>query len=424
MKNPNQLLVAFCPKFVLTVAILVCAFLSPAHAGSGTLNGLTSDAFVTNGLAVGGITAAEADLGSNGTGQQDIVYVFQIPSSIVSDPTQQFSAATFTMRLDAIQTMSLNADLYGLDISSSSSVLASDYYEGTNDTANSLIQANFLTPTSPSGSTISNSNAALVSYLNSVLITARDDGISSPYVFFRLNCQGTVSAWCFYKVGHGRLRLLALRPHALVHDRHGARLVHRPARRRRLHHWPRRRRRRRRLRPDRLRRRVEVGPGGVGLEFDHRQHRPPSSTGTLNTEPGSNNQLMSISSLAIDPSNTSNLYVSAGDYTYNHGGIFASGNKGATWTQINSTISMQGQGDAKACGERLAVDPNNSNIVWFGSISGGLYKGVNTSGTWAWTQIPSTSVHWGQGPVGRPRRRDVRRLRRKQRQHHRLRGRL
>lgn len=111
--------------------------------------------------------------------------------------------------------------------------------------------------------------------------------------------------------------------------------------------------------------------------------------------------LANIASIAVDPNNANQLYVAAGDYPWAElHGIFSSSDRGATWTQINSTIAMHGQGAARPCGERLQVDPNNSNLLWFGSTEAGLQKGVRTGGTWTWTQIPSTSVPFGQVSSG------------------------
>lgn len=110
--------------------------------------------------------------------------------------------------------------------------------------------------------------------------------------------------------------------------------------------------------------------------------------------------LMGIPGIAVDPNNTNKIYVAAGGTpsTSTPHGIFASSDKGAHWTQINSSILMHGNGGYRTCGERLQVDPNNSSLLWFGSTQDGLQKGVLSSGTWSWTQVPSTSVPFGQVP--------------------------
>jgi len=108
------------------------------------------------------------------------------------------------------------------------------------------------------------------------------------------------------------------------------------------------------------------------------------------------NAAMSISSIAVDPNQPNQLYVAVGDFVWAaiHG-IFSSNDKGAHWTQINSSIIMNGQGAFRTCGERLQVDPNNSNIIWFGSTQDGLQKGVFSTGKWTWTQVPAAAVPFG-----------------------------
>jgi autotransporter-associated beta strand protein len=107
---------------------------------------------------------------------------------------------------------------------------------------------------------------------------------------------------------------------------------------------------------------------------------------------------MNTAAIAVDPSNANNLYVAVGQLYSTVKGIYASTDKGATWTKINPSnpITMDGNGAYRGLGERLAVDPNNSNIVWFGSTQDGLQKGVKSGSTWTWTQVAATDVPFGQ----------------------------
>jgi len=110
--------------------------------------------------------------------------------------------------------------------------------------------------------------------------------------------------------------------------------------------------------------------------------------------------LMSIPAIAVDPNNAKQLYVAAGDSAHAKlHGIYSSSDQGATWTAINSKIIMEGNGQFRAVGERLAVDPNNSDILWYGSSQEGLYMGTRTSGSWTWQQIPAASVPFGDVPA-------------------------
>lgn len=108
--------------------------------------------------------------------------------------------------------------------------------------------------------------------------------------------------------------------------------------------------------------------------------------------------LLFTSSVAVDPNDSAKLYISVGSPgSAINRGIFASSDRGATWTKINPSddIVMDGNGTYRLLGERLAVDPNNSGILWFGSTQQGLYKGVKSGASWTWTQIPATSVPFG-----------------------------
>jgi len=135
---------------------------------------------------------------------------------------------------------------------------------------------------------------------------------------------------------------------------------------------------------------------GGAFRWNEAKAQWDSITDTIvSTSDINSNAAMSISSIAVDPKHPNQLYAAVGDFTWaGLHGIFSSSDKGAHWTQINSTIVMNGQG-FRTCGERLQVDPNNSNILWFGSIRDGLQKGVRSSEAWTWTQVPSTSVPFG-----------------------------
>ena len=109
--------------------------------------------------------------------------------------------------------------------------------------------------------------------------------------------------------------------------------------------------------------------------------------------------LMNVEGIAVDPNEPKRLYIGAGGM-WGLRGIFTSADKGETWTQVNATIRMQGNGKHRANGERLAVDPNDAKIVWYGSTVDGLQKGVKSGEAWTWTQIPPASVPIGAKDAG------------------------
>jgi hypothetical protein len=86
-----------------------------------------------------------------------------------------------------------NADLYGIRVSPSVSLLSTDYYQGPSDAGSTLIQQNFLTPTSPlrtdanTGPFIQptpTGDTALVSFLNTAYAGGANAG---DYVFLRVS---------------------------------------------------------------------------------------------------------------------------------------------------------------------------------------------------------------------------------------------
>jgi len=109
--------------------------------------------------------------------------------------------------------------------------------------------------------------------------------------------------------------------------------------------------------------------------------------------------LMNVEGIAVDPNNARRLYIAAGSSKELHG-IFCSEDQGVTWTQVENKIRTQGNGAHRTTGERLAIDPNNTNILWYGSTLDGLQKGVKTGNAWNWTQIPASSVPFGQQNAG------------------------
>jgi hypothetical protein len=103
-----------------------------------------------------------------------------------------------------------------------------------------------------------------------------------------------------------------------------------------------------------------------------------------------------VLSVAVDPQDPNTVYAAVGGYTNawdpNNGAILKSADQGATWTIAPLPFKVGGNMPGRGNGERLAVDPVNSNIVYFGATgdqSGtfGLWK--STDGGASWFQDPS-----------------------------------
>ncbi|KAF5025741.1 hypothetical protein F66182_2208 [Fusarium sp. NRRL 66182] len=99
-----------------------------------------------------------------------------------------------------------------------------------------------------------------------------------------------------------------------------------------------------------------------------------------------------IDALALDPSNPNKVITAVGMYTNdwdpNKGSIGISNDKGATWSFTELPFKVGGNMPGRGMGERLAVDPKNSNIIYFGARSGnGLWK--STDGGKSFSKVTS-----------------------------------
>jgi len=85
--------------------------------------------------------------------------------------------------------------------------------------------------------------------------------------------------------------------------------------------------------------------------------------------------------IAVDPNDPNVVYIAAG-MSLRQGSIFKSTDRGNTWTKLNLKVPMHGNGNLRWAGERLAVDPFNSNIILFGSRTKGLFKSADGGISW------------------------------------------
>jgi hypothetical protein len=378
-------------RWLIAGLLAISAGNSPA--ATGTLTSLASDGQANSDGTVSNGTVQYGRLGGDAGVRHSVLHVFQIPASIINDPTQRFASAIYTMKLGAGSAMTHNGDLYGLPYRFSSTLQPSDFYEGVSDSAAFKIQDNFMTPATANYSVLTTAGSNLTDYLNDVLAKARIDGATSVYVFLRHSLDSyqwsnnyimgmseapaayipkidyvteTADAWREVPLGGGG------RVTGLISDPTG----------------------------DSIYCRTDVGgffrwvpaPDGENGRWKSISDKMfPFNTPGVNA-------LMGAESLAVDPGNSDRIYVGAGSGTMR--GVFTSPDRGETWTQINSTITTYANGPYKSAGERLAIDPNNTSIVWYGSALQGLQRGVQSGTTWSWSQVSATSVPVGSGTAG------------------------
>jgi len=104
---------------------------------------------------------------------------------------------------------------------------------------------------------------------------------------------------------------------------------------------------------------------------------------------------LSIESVAVDPSNPNIVYAGTGAYTHKEpGNILKSVDGGNSWQVLDISLPMGGNGEWRWAGERLAVDPHNSSIVYFGSRTDGLWR--SQDGGQSWSQFNTSVIPVGE----------------------------
>jgi xyloglucan-specific exo-beta-1,4-glucanase len=113
-----------------------------------------------------------------------------------------------------------------------------------------------------------------------------------------------------------------------------------------------------------------------------------------------------VASLAPDPSDANVVYAAVGTYTNewdpNNGAILKSIDRGNTWTTAPLPFKLGGNMPGRGNGERLAVDPNNSNIVYFAATGNdtttfGLWRSVDAGASWSDAGFPAVG-EWREDP--------------------------
>ena len=100
-----------------------------------------------------------------------------------------------------------------------------------------------------------------------------------------------------------------------------------------------------------------------------------------------------VEALALDPQNANNIYMLCGlnDLDFGKTAILKSTDKGNTftYTDVTAKFKAHGNGMGRSNGERLIVDPHNSNILFCGTRRNGLWKSTDAGVTWnlAWDGV-------------------------------------
>ncbi len=108
-----------------------------------------------------------------------------------------------------------------------------------------------------------------------------------------------------------------------------------------------------------------------------------------------------MEALAVDPAHPDRLYLALGTYAQSwagNGAVLRSEDRGTTWTRTDLTVKLGGNEDGRGAGERLLVDPRDSDTLWLGTRHDGLLKSTDRGVTWAAVSgFPATVSQSGQG---------------------------
>ena len=111
-----------------------------------------------------------------------------------------------------------------------------------------------------------------------------------------------------------------------------------------------------------------------------------------------NGNLYGIQGIAIDEKTPDNLYLCAGAYSNRKLSawsrspepcdVLKSTDRGKTWKRTNLNADFEGNGANRSAGEPIAVDPNNSDILYVGTPYDGLFRCTNaTAKSMKWDKV-------------------------------------
>ena len=201
------------PLFRLVLLFALFAFLVGSARAGAIIEGETTDAMLTQTAINNGAYATVTDMPIGtlyailGADVSDMVEAFNLPYLA---PGQQVTGATMSFFLEQRNAVpTINLQLYGLNrvSATNNAPLLSDWYAGTNDSANVLLDAQFITPTTPVNQAATYSGANLASFIQKQYGNAAFSklGVNSPrYVFFRLSPDGSQSTYNNYLIANSR----------------------------------------------------------------------------------------------------------------------------------------------------------------------------------------------------------------------------
>ena len=129
----------------------------------------------------------------------------------------------------------------------------------------------------------------------------------------------------------------------------------------------------------------------------------PLLDGMANTYP----DVLAVDALALDPSDPDRLYIAFGRFVYEdngHNGVLRSTDRGQSWelTSFPATLQVGGNSHWRHCGSRMAVDPNQGAILYYGTRENGLWRSVDHGDKWVKISGVPEGTNGGAFNNGRP----------------------
>jgi xyloglucan-specific exo-beta-1,4-glucanase len=126
--------------------------------------------------------------------------------------------------------------------------------------------------------------------------------------------------------------------------------------------------------------------------------------------------LNGIEAFAVDPKTPGKVYMMCGTHYLNQldgtgkSAFLRSSDYGKTWDVIwtwsesNKQFGAHGNGMGRGAGERLAIDPNDPDIMYYGSRRKGMWKSTDNGSTWkhitAFTTAAGYDTTWNGSGIG------------------------
>jgi hypothetical protein len=97
---------------------------------------------------------------------------------------------------------------------------------------------------------------------------------------------------------------------------------------------------------------------------------------------------LGVDSVATDPIHPNRVWAAVGEYAYSWNdaqasAILGSDDYGQTWHTFTVPFEAGSNDQGRDSGERLVVDPNDDNILYYGTENDGLWKSADGGRTWA-----------------------------------------